>query len=321
MAPLNILIVGCGVGGTTLASFLLLGPDAPCEKPHITVLERAASIPAYGQNIDIRGAGATVIRKLGLETAIRSSTTNEEGVLIVDSDNKVWATNAADKTGKIQTGTSDIEILRGTLTDILYRRSRTVSDEVKKDGEAGIEYVFGDYLEHLWQDEQKVHVRFAKSREERTFDLVVGADGLQSRTRRTVFGQSGEENRVKRLGMYVGFFSMPKGETDSLWRRWYHAPGRRGIMVRPHEHKDKSTVFMAVLNDDDQRLIDVASGPERSVEAQKALLKEYFQDAGWESERVISEMEAADDFYYDMVAQIKMDQWSKGRVVLLGDAG
>jgi hypothetical protein len=30
---------------------------------------------------------------------------------------------------------------------------------------------------------------------------------------------------------------------------------------------------------------------------------------------------ATDDFYYDMLAQVKMDKWSKGRVVLLGDAG
>jgi 2-polyprenyl-6-methoxyphenol hydroxylase-like FAD-dependent oxidoreductase len=32
-------------------------------------------------------------------------------------------------------------------------------------------------------------------------------------------------------------------------------------------------------------------------------------------------MNAADDFYYDAIAQVKMDSWSKGRVVLLGDAG
>ena len=32
-------------------------------------------------------------------------------------------------------------------------------------------------------------------------------------------------------------------------------------------------------------------------------------------------MHAADDFYYDMIAQVKLDRWSRGRVVLLGDAG
>lgn len=31
-------------------------------------------------------------------------------------------------------------------------------------------------------------------------------------------------------------------------------------------------------------------------------------------------MKATDDFYYDAVSQVKMDNWSKGRVVLLGGA-
>jgi 2-polyprenyl-6-methoxyphenol hydroxylase-like FAD-dependent oxidoreductase len=65
----------------------------------------------------------------------------------------------------------------------------------------------------------------------------------------------------------------------------------------------------------------VAKVGSRSVARQKELLGEYFQNAGWESERIVTEMNAADDFYYDVLAQIKMDGWSKGKVVLLGDAG
>jgi len=50
-------------------------------------------------------------------------------------------------------------------------------------------------------------------------------------------------------------------------------------------------------------------------------MREHFEDVGWESKRVIREMMATDDFYYDAVAQVKMETWSKGRVVLVGDAG
>jgi len=53
---------------------------------------------------------------------------------------------------------------------------------------------------------------------------------------------------VKRLGMYGAFSSIPKGPTDSAWRRWYHAAGRRGIMLRPDERKDRTTVFMYVID-------------------------------------------------------------------------
>lgn len=196
-----------------------------------------------------------------------------------------------------------------------------MSEEVKRGGGAGIEYVFGDYLEEIEQDGSQVHVRFAKSGERRNFDLVVGADGLQGQTRSKVWGPEGEQARIKRLGMYIGFFSMPKGETDSMWRRWFHASGRRGIMLRPDKQRDRTTGLLTVINEKDTRLVEVAAKGYKGVEAQKKLLAEYFRDVGWESERIIKGMMGTEDFYYDMVAQIKMNSWSKGRVVLLGDAG
>ena len=321
MAPLSILVVGSGIAGPTLASFLLSSQQAAREKADITVLERSAALQPYGQNIDIRGTGLTVIRKLGLESAIRSSTTGEEGVQFVDADNRVWAAFGADKSGRIQTGTSDIEILRGRLAELCFQRSRDLSNQVTREGGSGVKYIFGDSLTELVQDEQKVHVRFAKSGERKSYDLVVGADGLQSQTRKLAFGDAAEETTVKPLNMYGGFFSMPKAETDSAWRRWFHAPGRRGVMIRPSGVPDKSTVFLNIISDDDRRLNDVAVPGRKGVEAQKSLLKEYFGDAGWECDRILREMETADDFYYSIVAQIKMDKWSKGRVVLLGDAG
>lgn len=320
MAPTEILIVGCSIAGPALATFLLLSPLPASQKPHITILERSASLRTDGQNIDIRGSGVTLIRHLGLEGAVRASTTGEEGVQLVDSNNIVWSQFAADKTGKYQTPTSDIEILRGRLSELIWERSNNVSDEVVRDGGKGIQYLFGDYLDDIKQVGDKVNVHFAKSGQRRSFDLVVGADGLQSGTRSTVWGSDGEGDRVRKLGMYAAFFSMPKGTTDSQWRRWFHAPGRRGIMIRPDEQRDKTTVFMHVINDRDNRLPSLA-GKRDAVQAQKDIMAEYFNDAGWESERIIKEMMATKDFYYDMVGQVRMDKWSKGRVVLVGDAG
>lgn len=327
--PLSILILGCGVAGPPLASLLLSHTDIPANQtPAISIVERASDgsggFPkAKGQNIDLRGAGVTVARRLGLESAIRASVTGEEGNRFVDSENRIWGEGAADKTGKLQTGTSDIEILRGTLARLLYERSKELSDEVKKQGGKGIEYVFGDYAESIDQDGEKVHVHFAKSGKMQSYDIVVGADGLQSTTRRMVWGEEGEKERVHRLGMYSAFFSLPASSTDSLWRRWYHAPGRRMVMVRPHETRDMSTVFMSLIptTPAEQERFAVAAVPGRKgVEQQKDLMKEYFHDAGWECDRLVDEMEKADDFYYDMVAQVKMEKWSRGRVVLLGDA-
>lgn len=320
MAPLDILIVGGGVAGSTLATLLLLLPVPIADLPHITIVERSAASRSHGQNIDIRGTGMDILRKLGLEESVRAATTGEEGVRIVDSSNRCWAEVAADKTGEVQTGTSDVEILRGRLVEILRKRSEEMSEQVEKRGGQGIEFIGKDWLSSLEQDGGKVRVVFANSGEERNYDLVVGADGLQSLTRKMVWGAKIEEGKIKRIGAYAGFFSMPKGETDSLWRRWYHAPGRRSIMVRPSDQPDRSTVLMIVVNEDDKRVTELAENGSRSVAGQKALLGEYFADAGWESERLITKMNRSDDFYFNLVAQVMLEKWSKGRVVLLGDA-
>lgn len=134
MAPLNVLIVGCSIAGPTLATFLLLTSVPASEKPRVTILERAPVFRPQGQNIDVRGAGVTIIRKLGLKRAVRAATTGEEGVNFVDKDDRIWASFAADKSVKVQTPTSDIEILRGRMADLLYRRSRQVSKQVQDEG-------------------------------------------------------------------------------------------------------------------------------------------------------------------------------------------
>ncbi|KAI7081990.1 putative oxidoreductase [Hortaea werneckii] len=320
--PQSILIIGCGCAGPTLATFLLLAPESdPTRLPHITIVERTPALLSAGQNIDVRGTGMEIIRKLGLEHQVRSSTTGEEGVLIVDDKNEAWAINAADKTGKVQTGTSDCEILRGTLAAILHQRSQQVSDDVQRQGGQGIEYVFGDSIDALEQQGDTVNVRFANSGKHRNFNIVVGADGLQSRTRRLAFGTEDDKDRLKPLNAYAAFFSMPAAPSDSLWRRWWHGPNRRSAMIRPSGDRRKSTALMIVVSEVDQRLKDVAGHGTRDTEQQKALLREYFDHGEWECDRLCREMDQADDFYYDMVAQVKLETWHKGRVVLLGDAG
>jgi 2-polyprenyl-6-methoxyphenol hydroxylase-like FAD-dependent oxidoreductase len=323
MSPANILIVGGGVAGPTLASLLLLSDIPAPQKPHITILERSSTLSAHtrGQNIDIRGAGVTIIRKLGLEGIIRASTTGEEGVQLVDQYGRVWSSSRADRSGRIQTPTSDIEILRGRLAEICWKGSQRISSQVEKEGGKQIEYIFGEHVANLEQHGSKIYAYFAKSGEKRAYDIVVGADGVQSQTRKLVWGEDGDKARANRIGMYAGFFSIPREEHDSKWRKWYHAPGRRGVMLRPDDRGLRSTIFMYVINDRDPRLVEVAEKGHEGFKAQKALLEEHFADAGWECDRILREMKKTDDFHYDMIAQIKMDSWSKGRTVLLGDAG
>jgi 2-polyprenyl-6-methoxyphenol hydroxylase-like FAD-dependent oxidoreductase len=56
------------------------------------------------------------------------------------------------------------------------------------------------------------------------------------------------------------------------------------------------------------------------IEQQKQLLADVFADQAWEIPMLLQKMRAASDFYFDPVSQIRMESWSHGRVVLLGDA-
>ncbi|MFC7718898.1 BTAD domain-containing putative transcriptional regulator [Nonomuraea recticatena] len=50
------------------------------------------------------------------------------------------------------------------------------------------------------------------------------------------------------------------------------------------------------------------------------LVAEAFEGVGWEAPELLKRMRSADDLYYDAISQVRMERWSRGDVVLLGDA-
>lgn len=91
-------------------------------------------------------------------------------------------------------------------------------------------------------------------------------------------------------------------------------------MQRPSGTKEKSTVLV-LLADKSGIIADQLAGSERSISAQKKLVMSKLNEIGWQERRLTKAVEAADDFYFDVTAQVKLAKWSQGRVVLLGDAG
>src|SRR5262249_8575311 len=57
-----------------------------------------------------------------------------------------------------------------------------------------------------------------------------------------------------------------------------------------------------------------------SLAAQKEILHARFGDAKWECAHVLDALDRTQDLYFDRVSQIRMERWSRGRVVLAGDA-
>jgi 2-polyprenyl-6-methoxyphenol hydroxylase-like FAD-dependent oxidoreductase len=295
MSKLNVLIVGAGIGGPALAFWLSRAGMRS------VVVERAPALRANGQTVDIRGAGFEVVRRMGLDNIIRSRTTREQGLAFVDASNRKRAEFPVDLVSGGQSIIADIEILRGELVKILYESTYNCKD---------IEYVLEDYPTSLKDRGDRVEVGFAKGAA-REFDLVVAADGMNSKTRRLVVDGP---SPLRSLGQYICYFAIPYHESDGNWARRYNAPGGRVITLRP-DNLGTTRVYLQFTSNSSERYEKL------DVKEQKEKMHKLFADAGWEAPRILSAMDAATDFYMQEVAQIKMEHWSKGRIVVLGDAG
>ncbi|PQE31308.1 hypothetical protein CJF32_00001888 [Rutstroemia sp. NJR-2017a WRK4] len=292
MSKPHILISGASVAGPALAYWLI---RAGCR---ITVVERAPALRTTGQGIDIQKSARDVVKKMGIFERIRERSSKEEGTEIVAADNRPIARFAVD----LESGnsvTSDVEILRGELAKILYE---VTCDDVR--------YVFGDMVESLEELEGGVRVGFANGMPEETFDLVVAADGIGSKIRRMVFGR--DAANVRSLNAYVSYFSVPLGDTDTMWSRAYWVPGGRCTYLRP-DNVGRTRAFLSVTAYDgsDPRLARFEKVAKEGIPAQKELVREIFSDIGWEVPRVLD----------GLLVQLRMKSWSKGRVSLVGDSG
>jgi 2-polyprenyl-6-methoxyphenol hydroxylase-like FAD-dependent oxidoreductase len=291
MTVRRALVSGASIAGPALAHWLTRYGW------QVTVVERAPQLRLGGQNVDLRGAGREVARRMGIEDAVRAATTGERGVRFV---NAAGVTQAELPAGTSDTGgaTAELEILRGDLARLLW--DTTGGD---------VELVLGDRITALQDGEEQVRVSFEHGAD-REVDLVVAADGIRSSTRGLVFG---DEPRIRPLGLYTAYLTIPRAESDSDWARWYNAPGGRSITLRP----DNAGTTRATLS--------FLSGPRGyegiSPEGQRQVFTDRFADAGWEAPRVLEAIAAGSELYVEAVGQVLAPHWSRGRVALVGDAG
>ena len=287
----RILITGASVAGNTVAWWLAkYGFD-------VTVVERTPAFRDGGQNIDVRGLGREVLRRMGLERAALGLGTAEEGTAWVDGAGKVVAQFKVDDM-KGDGMTAEMEILRGDLARLLYEAAPS-----------SVVFRFGDSVTGIAQDDEAAaSVTFASGLAER-YDAVIVAEGVGSSTRDLVFPN---ENDPRWMDLTMAYFTIPgTADDDRMWR-WYHAPGGRSVSLRP----DRYGTTRAMLT------VQKPPGGEQTwdVGRQKAFLRERFAGAGWEAARVVAGMETTGDFYFDVLRQARLKRWSRGRVVLTGDA-
>ncbi|WP_218040507.1 FAD-dependent monooxygenase [Actinomadura sp. WMMB 499] len=207
------LVSGAGIAGPALAYWLVRHGYA------VTVVEKAAAPRAGGYPIDVRGTALEVVRKMGILPRLREAHIDVRRLTFLNGDgSEVTSLHPHRITGGV--AGHDLEVPRGELTDALYS---AVRDDV--------EFVFNDSIDTLDQSGHGVDVTF-RGGGERTFDVVAGADGMHSRTRRLVFGP--EERFHRYLGYCFAVFTMPN--TFAPLPRDHHVehpgPGRGALRRR-----------------------------------------------------------------------------------------
>lgn len=292
LANKKILISGASAAGPTLAYWLRRYGFEP------VVVERHPSIRPGGYAIDVRGAAIQIADKMGILPAIREADTHLEQVYFFSESGELQA-SMDPNFGAGEGIAGDVELLRDDLAQILYRATK---DDVR--------YLFSNSISKITDDGAGVNVEFENGDAER-FDLVIGADGSHSNVRNLVFGD--ESQFAHFSNRYICVFTIPNYlNLDSKWY-WHLRPGFMGGLQQYGESQQTRGIFIYSG--------DLIRFDSRNVEEQKSLVRKAMADhMVWEIPRLVEEMSKATDFYFDSISQIKMPNWSKGRVSLVGDA-
>ena len=291
MISRSVLISGAGIAGPTLAFWL---NKAGFE---VTVVEQAPVLRKGGYVIDFWGLGYDIAERMDLSGEINRLGYHMSEMRIVDSQGQ-RITGFGIRVFRELTGGRFVTLGRADLSRLLFEKIKDTT-----------EVIFGDEIVELQEEAGGVWIQF-KHAPQRKFDFVVGADGLHSKVRGLVFGQ--QARFEKELGYLVaGFEARGYRPRDEKVYVVYSQPDR---MVARFALHDDRTLFLFVFADTGR------FPPIHDLGAQKAILRERFNDRTWECPRILHELDQTRELYFDRVSQIKMDRWSRSRVALVGDA-
>ncbi|MEO7222003.1 MAG: FAD-dependent monooxygenase [Devosia sp.] len=283
----SVLISGASVAGPALAFWL---GRAGCD---VTVVERAPKLRHGGFAVDFRGpTHLDVLRRMGILPDLEALQTHGGAMRFIDEHQRTRLFLPSEFAG------GDVEVRRTDLSRVLHDHSC-----------ARATYVFGDPIRSLSQDADGVDVTFEHGAPKR-FDLVFGADGIHSHTRRLAFpGRNFERDS----GYYIASWDIP-GAAAPIGESLICNILGRSIGVSP-AGRDGTPPGVAAF---------FASPPldydRRDTAAHKAILRRVFGKMKWRVPELLQRLDGADDLFFNTISRAIVPNWSVGRVALIGDA-
>jgi 2-polyprenyl-6-methoxyphenol hydroxylase-like FAD-dependent oxidoreductase len=285
---MRAVIIGAGIAGLAAALRLSqIGWDS-------LIIERAPKRRSGGYAVTFGGIGYDAAERMGIlpDLEKKAFVTKELVYHKPDGRRRFSLTR---ETIAATMGPRSMTILRGDIETILYERVRD-SAEIR----------FGTTITAVDQDAHGIRVTLTDGTVEQA-DLLIGADGLHSATRALLFGP--ERDFLLDLEHKVAVYMLDKrpaaiapGTTATL-----SAGGRTAAVISVGDGRNVAFFGYRIGH----------AAPDEDVATQ---LRRVYGDLGWVIPEAMDGLERADSVYFDTISQVVAPTWSRGRVVLLGDA-
>lgn len=286
----KILISGASFAGLSTAYWMnRLGYG-------VTVVEVAKGLKRGGTPVNIEGGTVDIVKRMGLFDRISENRLAMERMEFKNSDDITESSQSRDQDPE-RPGNEDCEIERDVLLDVLFEAVG-----------GGVEFVFGDRVTSLKEENDSVEATFEGGRK-RSFDLVFGCDGIHSAIRRLHFGEESQFSRF--LGAYFSITVVDRLLIRENTTQLYNEPGK-GVMLNAYNGK---TDIVLCFRSDDEIPYDY-----RDEGEQRRIILDAFAGARWRTPELLEEVKRTRTFYFDKLCQTRMPSWTKGRVALVGDA-
>ena len=287
----NVLVVGGGLSGAATA-ILLAGSGVSVE-----LAEIKSDVTALGSGITLQGNAIRILRELGvLDECVARGWTSEGLVLRAPfaPDATVIARLPNHRSGGPDLPAS-MGMYRPDLARILMARAER----------AGVKTRFSQTIQELAQDGTGVDVRFTDGSTGR-YDLVVGADGVRSWTRRML--QVPLETRSVGMGIWRVFAPRPAEVENSEF--YYGGP----CYIAGYTPTGHDSLYAVLVEDAQDR---TTLTPEEKVAIVRGLSESYH--GPWDEIR--ESITDPEKIHYTWFEEHLLDSpWHRGRVVLIGDA-
>jgi 2-polyprenyl-6-methoxyphenol hydroxylase-like FAD-dependent oxidoreductase len=286
----NVLVAGAGLAGTATAIGLATTGVA------VDLIDIKPEITAVGSGITMQGNGLRELRRLGVWEDVLAAgyPFNSLGLRAPDPTGTLLAEIPDARTGGPGLPAT-VGLPRSALARIMAGRAVATGAKLR----------LGTCVSSLSQDEGGVDVVFSDGSAGR-YDLVVGADGIRSATRRMI--GIADEPRPTGMGIFRAFGPRPASVTRT--DLYYGGPA----YIAGYCPTSENTLYAYVVEDAHDRS---ALTPAERLAAMRALAGAYH--GPWDD--ILQTLTDPATISYTLFEELVVPApWNRGRVVLIGDA-